>query len=126
MKPDIVFFGEKLSHEFDRYIEEDRDQADLMLYVFHHFKGFSSSLCSVIGSSLKVAPVSELVGFIPHAIPIILLNREPVYHLHHSFDVQLLGYCDQIVSRSSAMHYVVIKNMLHCKSHTTYHLRFSM
>ena len=51
----------------------------------------------VIGSSLKVAPVSELVGHIPHHVPLILINREPVYHYHRSFDIQLLGYCDGIV-----------------------------
>jgi NAD-dependent SIR2 family protein deacetylase len=82
MKPDIVFFGENLPEKFDQQILLDRDQADLMI---------------IMGSSLKVAPVSELVGFIPHSVPVILINREPVYHLHHSFDVQLLGYCDQIV-----------------------------
>lgn len=82
MKPDIVFFGENLPDKFDQQILLDRDEVDLMI---------------IIGSSLKVAPVSDLVGFIPHSVPVILINREPVYHLHHSFDVQLLGYCDPIV-----------------------------
>lgn len=82
LKPDIVFFGENLPAQFDNQIVLDREVADLMI---------------IIGSSLKVAPVSELVGFIPHSVPVILINREPVYHLHHSFDVQLLGYCDDIV-----------------------------
>lgn len=82
MKPNIVFFGEKLSDDFDNQIEADREHVDLLL---------------VIGSSLGVAPVSSIVGYIPHSVPIILINREPVYHLHHSFDVQLLGYCDGIV-----------------------------
>lgn len=86
LKPDIVFFGENLPDEFDRLIEQDREEADLMI---------------VIGSSLKVAPVADLVGYIPHHVPLILINREPVFHLHHSIDIHLLGYCDQIVEELS-------------------------
>ena len=39
-KPDITFFGEKLTNEFDRCLFEDREQVDLLL---------------VIGTSLKVS-----------------------------------------------------------------------
>lgn len=46
MKPDIVFFGEKLPQVFDRSLAEDRDLVDLLI---------------VIGSSLKVAPVSDIM-----------------------------------------------------------------
>ena len=83
MKPDIVFFGEKLPAEFDQSILADRLEVDLML---------------VIGSSLKVEPVSNLVGeIVPHHVPLVLINKEPVYHLYRSFDVQLIGYCDGVV-----------------------------
>ncbi len=52
----------------------------------------------VIGSSLKVAPVSDLVGqLVPHSVPLLLINREPVYHYHRCFDIQLLGFCDTII-----------------------------
>jgi NAD-dependent SIR2 family protein deacetylase len=47
MKPDIVFFGEKLPSEFDRCFSLDREKVDLLI---------------VMGSSLKVAPVSEIMG----------------------------------------------------------------
>jgi NAD-dependent SIR2 family protein deacetylase len=47
MKPDIVFFGEKLPPEFDRSFPRDREKVDLLI---------------VMGSSLKVAPVSEIMG----------------------------------------------------------------
>lgn len=46
MKPDITFFGEKLTDEFDRLLEEDRNRVDLLL---------------VIGTSLKVSPVAEIL-----------------------------------------------------------------
>lgn len=82
MKPDIIFFGESLPKLFDECIAADRSQVDLLI---------------VIGSSLNVAPVSELIGYFPHSVPIILINREPVYHYHTRFDIQLLGYCDGIV-----------------------------
>ncbi|CAG8451721.1 3525_t:CDS:10 [Ambispora leptoticha] len=80
MKPDIVFFGEKLPPEFDELFPEDREKVDLLI---------------VMGSSLKVAPVSEIMGQIPHRIPQIVINRTPIKHMH--FDVQLLGDCDIII-----------------------------
>ena len=47
MKPDIVFFGEKLPPKFDQSFPRDREKVDLLI---------------VMGSSLKVAPVSEIMG----------------------------------------------------------------
>ncbi|KAI9227647.1 MAG: DHS-like NAD/FAD-binding domain-containing protein, partial [Piptocephalis tieghemiana] len=81
MKPDIVFFGEKLPDSFDHALLRDRDQVDLLI---------------VMGSSLKVAPVSEIMGQIPHSVPQILINRTPITHME--FDVQLLGESDGIVA----------------------------
>jgi NAD-dependent histone deacetylase SIR2 len=46
MKPDIVFFGEKLPAVFHQSLKEDRRNVDLLI---------------VIGSSLKVAPVSDIM-----------------------------------------------------------------
>ena len=46
-QPDITFFGEKLADNFEKCLEEDREQADLLL---------------IIGTSLKVAPVSDLIS----------------------------------------------------------------
>ncbi|KAI6167294.1 DHS-like NAD/FAD-binding domain-containing protein [Pisolithus thermaeus] len=54
MKPDITFFGEKLSDEFDKALIEDRNKVDLLL---------------VIGTSLKVSPVSEILSHLPHSVP---------------------------------------------------------
>ncbi|ORX62457.1 SIR2-domain-containing protein [Hesseltinella vesiculosa] len=80
MKPDITFFGEKLPDEFDRLLAIDTEQVDLLI---------------VMGSSLKVAPVSDIMTHIPHSVPQILINRTPITHM--TFDVQLLGNSDDIV-----------------------------
>ncbi len=46
LQPDITFFGEKLTSDFDHSLEADRSQVDLLL---------------VIGTSLKVAPVADIL-----------------------------------------------------------------
>lgn len=82
MKPDITFFGEALPDEFSRrLVDRDRYRTDLVV---------------VIGTSLKVAPVSELVPFLHPHIPQIYISRTPV--THHNFDVDLLGDCDVVVA----------------------------
>lgn len=82
MKPDITFFGEELPDEFSqRLVKHDRDIVDLVV---------------VIGTSLKVAPVSEVVPYLPPHIPQIYISRTPVSHIN--FDIDLLGDCDVIVA----------------------------
>lgn len=81
MKPDITFFGEALPDNFfDRFNERDRFHTDLVI---------------VIGTSMKVAPVSEMPNFIPHEVPHIYISRDPIGHVN--FDIQLLGDCDAVV-----------------------------
>ncbi|KAI9906111.1 hypothetical protein PsorP6_014252 [Peronosclerospora sorghi] len=81
IKPDIVFFGESLPRRFHDSIKRDESDADLVL---------------VMGSSLKVNPVRSIVGRFKKNTPMILINREPVGR-PHAFDVELLGYSDEIV-----------------------------
>nr|QIC35763.1 SIRT1 [Ctenopharyngodon idella] len=81
MKPDIVLFGENLPEFFHRAMKQDKDEVDLLI---------------VIGSSLKVRPVALIPSSIPHDVPQVLINREPLPHLN--FDVELLGDCDVIVN----------------------------
>ncbi|KAI0178604.1 SIR2-domain-containing protein [Hypoxylon sp. FL1284] len=82
MKPDITFFGEELPDEFsERLVKHDRELVDLVV---------------VIGTSLKVAPVSEVVPYLPPHIPQIYISRTPVSHTN--FDIDLLGDCDAIVA----------------------------
>ena len=82
MKPDITFFGEGLPARFhDRLIHHDRELVDLVV---------------IIGTSLKVAPVSEVVGVIPAEVPQIYISREACNH--NEFDIDLLGDCDTVVT----------------------------
>ncbi|KAH8104056.1 SIR2-domain-containing protein [Cristinia sonorae] len=81
IKPDITFFGEKLSDEFEKALFDDRPRVDLLL---------------VIGTSLKVSPVSEILTHLRHSIPQILINKTPVKHVNP--DVVLLGNADEIVN----------------------------
>lgn len=82
LKPDITFFGQALDDAFDRCLLADREEVDLLI---------------VVGTSLQVAPVSELLGHIPHRIPQVLINRDPVPHVMQHVDIALLGDCDRIV-----------------------------
>nr|KAG5713600.1 hypothetical protein BaRGS_024648 [Batillaria attramentaria] len=82
MKPDIVFFGESLPGEFHRQMAADKNECDLLI---------------VIGSSLKVRPVALIPSSIPAHVPQIIINREPLSK-RLTFDVELLGNCDDIVS----------------------------
>ncbi|KAL1710842.1 DHS-like NAD/FAD-binding domain-containing protein [Schizophyllum commune] len=80
MKPDITFFGEKLTDDFDDALKEDRDKVDLLI---------------IIGTSLKVSPVADLIMHLPHSVPQILINKQPVRHINP--DIVLLGDADRIV-----------------------------
>jgi len=61
-QPDITFFGEGLPQEFfDRLRAHDRDKVDLVI---------------VIGTSMKVAPVSEVPQIIPPEVPQIYISRD--------------------------------------------------
>ena len=78
IKPGIVFFGQRTNIE-DEDITYDSDNGDLLI---------------VIGTSLRVAPVSMIPNFMAH-IPSILINKEPVTC---SFSVELLGDCSYVVN----------------------------
>lgn len=81
LKPDITFFGEALPSKFHRTIREDILKCDLLI---------------CIGTSLKVAPVSEIINMVPAHVPQVLINKDPVKHAE--FDLTLLGYCDDIAA----------------------------
>lgn len=86
LKPDIVFFGESLPEVFHPAVNADRQQCDCLL---------------VIGSSLKVRPVSLIPEFLKENVPQILINRERVGN--YVFDVELLGDADIIVNQICRM-----------------------
>ncbi|KAJ7180645.1 DHS-like NAD/FAD-binding domain-containing protein [Mycena filopes] len=80
MKPDITFFGEKLTDNFEHSLIADRSEVDLLL---------------VIGTSLKVSPVADILCHLPHSVPQILINKTPVRHINP--DIILLGNSDDII-----------------------------
>ncbi|CAF4498392.1 unnamed protein product, partial [Rotaria magnacalcarata] len=65
--------GEPLPEDFHKTISVDKDKCDLLI---------------VMGSSLKVKPVSLVSELLPAHIPQILINRERLPH--KSFDIELL------------------------------------
>ncbi|CAM9244254.1 unnamed protein product, partial [Choristocarpus tenellus] len=86
IKPDITFFGEKLSTTVNRSLEADQKKADLLI---------------VMGTSLKVAPVSRILHYMPRDVPQVLINRElvhPLKSMSDGFDLHLLGDCDTVVN----------------------------
>lgn len=81
MKPDITFFGEALPKRFeDLLLSGDAQNCDFLI---------------CIGTSLKVAPVSEIVRILPPHVPQIYISKASVYH--NEFDVTFLGNCDDAV-----------------------------
>jgi NAD-dependent histone deacetylase SIR2 len=81
MKPDITFFGEDLPQRFYDHLKQDIEKCGLLI---------------CIGTSLKVAPVNNIVNLIAEKIPQILINKDDLSHVE--FDVSVLGYCDEVVS----------------------------
>lgn len=79
LKPDIIFFGEALPQTVYDSMMRDRMKCDLVL---------------VLGTSLKVAPVSRFPREFPSHVPRVLVNREA---LNIPFNVELLGDCDHVV-----------------------------
>ena len=60
VKPDIVFFGERMPDTFFKSMEKI-DDADLVI---------------VMGTSLKVYPFAALVPMIHYSVPLVYINRE--------------------------------------------------
>lgn len=81
MKPNITFFGEALPRLFHDHIARDLLECDFLISI---------------GTSLKVAPVADIVDKLPDNIPQLLINKDPIGHCN--FDVSLLGYCDDVVA----------------------------
>lgn len=77
VKPGIVFFGQPVNLD-DTELAADASEADLLL---------------IIGTSLRVAPVSGIPGLMSH-VPSVLINRAPV---KGNFCAELLGECDDVV-----------------------------
>eukprot|EP00656_Telonema_subtile_P001127 TRINITY_DN1052_c0_g1_i2.p1 TRINITY_DN1052_c0_g1~~TRINITY_DN1052_c0_g1_i2.p1 ORF type:complete len:427 (-),score=77.91 TRINITY_DN1052_c0_g1_i2:297-1577(-) len=63
VKPDLVFFGEKLPERFQQLAKEDLAAADLLI---------------VLGTSLKVMPCAALVNRVSSTVPRLVIDHKPV------------------------------------------------
>jgi NAD-dependent SIR2 family protein deacetylase len=102
LKPNVTFFGQVLPDNVSRCLESDRKKVDALI---------------VIGTSLSVAPISKVIGYLPANIPRILINRtivhprtqytevekekdepdvSPDFRDDYIFDAYLLGNCDDV------------------------------
>ncbi|KAL2430593.1 NAD-dependent protein deacetylase hst1 [Exophiala dermatitidis] len=82
LKPDMTFFGEHISYSYAPRLEEDRDKIDLLV---------------IIGTSLKVAPVNEMLTAIPPTVPQIWISKDRCQRQGVKVDIELLGECDVVV-----------------------------
>lgn len=85
VKPNIVFFGEELPLRFQNLVHEDMEKCDLLL---------------VVGTSLLVAPVSQIPHWVKDDCTRVLLNRELVGAFANSKndrDIYVQGDCDNSV-----------------------------
>ena len=93
IKPNVTFFGEKISNDVSRQLQKDYLKADALI---------------VMGTSLSVAPMSRVVDYLKSDIPRILVNRNIVRVKKTSnknkeegdclFDACLLGNCDDVLT----------------------------
>jgi len=94
VKPDIVFFGESLPDRFHKLLVKDRLKADLVL---------------VLGTSLQVAPVSQIPEMVSGSCKRALVNREVVGSFEYTCrdietatgkrDLFLAGDCDDTIQQ---------------------------
>lgn len=79
-KPDIVFYGEKVSQKFWPRFDQDKALVDLVL---------------IIGTSLQVEPVKNILSMIPTDVPQIYISKTACTGGWP--DIELLGQCDIVV-----------------------------
>ena len=81
IRPSMVLYGEALN-DFELRLEEDRTKVDLLL---------------IIGTSLAVRPVSDILTKIPADVPQIFISKEPCQTDRIRPDIELRGLCDTVV-----------------------------
>ena len=82
LKPDMTFFGEHVSYSYAPRLATDKSKVDLLV---------------IIGTSLKVAPVNEMLFMVPPTVPQIWISRERCQREGVKVDIELLGECDLII-----------------------------
>ncbi|KIW38093.1 uncharacterized protein PV06_10060 [Exophiala oligosperma] len=82
LKPDMTFFGEHISQSYAPRLNIDKTKVDLLV---------------IIGTSLKVAPVNEMLLAIPPNVPQIWISKDRCQREGVKVDIELLGECDLII-----------------------------
>ncbi|EXJ86231.1 hypothetical protein A1O1_06601 [Capronia coronata CBS 617.96] len=82
LKPDMTFFGEHISYSYGPRLEMDKGKVDLLV---------------IIGTSLKVAPVNDLLLAIPPTVPQIWISKDRCQRQGVKVDIELLGECDLVL-----------------------------
>lgn len=82
LKPDMTFFGEHISYSYAPRLETDKNTVDLLV---------------IIGTSLQVAPVNDMLLAIPPAVPQIWISKDRCQRQGVKVDIELLGECDLII-----------------------------
>ncbi|KIX04981.1 uncharacterized protein Z518_05853 [Rhinocladiella mackenziei CBS 650.93] len=82
LKPDMTFFGEHISYSYAPRLEVDKSKVDLLV---------------IIGTSLQVEPVNDMLLAIPPTVPQIWISKDRCQRQHVKVDIELLGECDLIL-----------------------------
>ena len=84
VKPSIVFFGEVMPGRFSELVDSDTAACDLVV---------------VVGTSLQVAPVANIPGWVKRNTHRLLVNRERVGTFFGPTDVFMEGDCDKSIRK---------------------------
>ncbi len=82
LKPDMTFFGEHISFNYAPRLEVDTGRVDLLV---------------IIGTSLQVAPVNDMLLAVPPTVPQIWISKDRCQRQGVKVDIELLGECDVIM-----------------------------
>jgi NAD-dependent SIR2 family protein deacetylase len=82
LKPDMTFFGEHISFSYAPRLEVDKTSVDLLV---------------IIGTSLQVAPVNDMLLAVPPTVPQIWISKDRCQRQGVKVDIELLGECDVII-----------------------------
>lgn len=78
IRPDITFYDEEVPRSFYERLEKDRTSATVDLVL-------------VIGTSLAVQPVNQIISHFPPSAPRINILKTPISGF--TFDISLRGHC---------------------------------
>ncbi|KIW31979.1 uncharacterized protein PV07_03565 [Cladophialophora immunda] len=82
LKPDMTFFGEDIADSYAPRLKIDKSKVDLLV---------------IVGTSLKVEPVNEMLLNIPVTVPQIWISKDRCQREGVKVDIELLGECDLVL-----------------------------